>query len=217
MTVALIGGGGIAEGIANVVPDCRIVPKSECDVTDIGDVDSIIRRTAPVAIVLTAGISTPSEIGDLWSGNYQSEIAVNLMGAFNVARCYVNNLVGGPLIFIASVAGMHGKPGHAGYCASKAGVISLMQSMAFEGNDAYAISPGRVDTPMRERDYPNDTPGSRLAPTQIGEVVNDILAGGYEPGDNICIRKVGLTETILSVDKGAPWRERLAIGLPVTI
>jgi len=71
-----------------------------------------------------------------------------------------------------------------------------------EGHDAYAISPGRVDTPMRERDYPGEDPRTRLTPQQIGGVVADILAGEYEPGDNIIIRKIRF-DTFLRVDKAS--------------
>lgn len=209
MTVALIGGGGIAEGIACAVPDCQIV--ADVDVTRQESVDWWFHRCSPAAVVITAGVSCPAPVADP-SAKWAHEIDVNLTGSFRVAAAAITEGVG-TLIFVASVAGLHGKPNHAGYSASKAGLISLAQSLAFEGHNAYAISPGRVDTPMREKDYPGEDPRTRLTPLQVGEVVADIIDGRYEPGDNIVIRKKGF-ETFVTVDKGEQWRTELRIGQP---
>ena len=61
----------------------------------------------------------------------------------------------GRLVGIASVAGIRGLPGHAGYCASKAGVISYCESLRGEmrgsGVRVVTIAPGYVDTPLTRR------------------------------------------------------------------
>jgi len=58
----------------------------------------------------------------------------------------------GRLVGIASVAGIRGLPGHGGYCASKAAVISYCESLRGElrgsGVKVVTISPGYVDTPL---------------------------------------------------------------------
>src|SRR5690606_28964863 len=65
----------------------------------------------------------------------------------------------GRLVGIASVAGIRGLPGHGGYCASKAAVISYCESLRGElrgtGVRVVTISPGYVDTPLtRQNRYP---------------------------------------------------------------
>ena len=207
MTVLTLGGGGMAEAFSGVV-----VPHWTCDVREGADVWSALDLYKPTAVILTAGVSNPDRIAE---ARFSDEITTNLGGAFTVAQECVRFGVD-TLIFIASVAGLYGKPNHAAYCATKAGVISLVQSLAMEGHNAYAISPGRVDTPMREKDYPNDTPGSRLEPARVWEVVERILAGRYRPGDNVMVRKVGLTDVVEEVVP-VPWRDELRVGQPVTI
>jgi short-subunit dehydrogenase len=61
----------------------------------------------------------------------------------------------GALVGIASVAGIRGLPGHAGYCASKAAVISYCESLRGElrasGVKVVTICPGYVATPLTAR------------------------------------------------------------------
>ena len=207
----IIGGGGIAEAIKERIGG-KIVERKECDVSILAQVIDPIKDNKPDTVIFTAGISNPGPIKEV---DPEFEILTNLLGAFNVARVCIGAHVK-TMIFIASVAGLYGKPNHAGYSASKAGVISLVQSLAMEGHNAYAISPGRVDTPMRQKDYPNDTPGSRLPASKIAEVVEEILNGDYRSGDNMVIRKIGL-DTIIKKVAETPWKDELAVGQPVTI
>ena len=182
------------------------------DIRDRVGVQSVIEKFKPSVVIVTAGVSNPDRIEDSW---FEFEISTNLVGAFNVAQACIHHRVK-TTIFIASVAGLFGKPNHSAYSASKAGIISLVQSMAMEGHSCFAISPGRVDTPMRQKDYPLDTPGSRLEPKRIWEVVQKIIEGQYESGSNVMIRKEGLStvheEVVLT-----PYRDILRVGQPLTI
>jgi len=61
----------------------------------------------------------------------------------------------GTLVGIASVSGIRGLPGHGGYSASKAGVISYCESLRGElrgsGVRVVTICPGYIDTPLTQR------------------------------------------------------------------
>jgi NAD(P)-dependent dehydrogenase (short-subunit alcohol dehydrogenase family) len=220
MKVLIIGAGGMADGIVDVLDnngyEYKVVDKDFCDVRQSSKVYYSINKFKPQIVICTAGISHVATVKDSDTAQWADEIFTNLIGSYHVAKHAVDAGVK-TMIFIASVAGLYGKPEHSGYSASKAGLISLVQSLGMEGYDAYAISPGRVNTPMREHDYPNDTPGSRLEPEQIGEVVIEILKGVHSPGDNIIIRKKGLEKIIRQTDDGEPWKDRLEVGKPVTI
>lgn len=209
MTILIFGGGDIAEkGIIPVVGG-KVV---DADVRARTEVYAYLRHYCPDVVINCAGVSHPTPMASSDYAAWREEIEVNLVGSYNVAHEALR--LGEPtLIFIASVSGLYGKPNHSGYCASKAGVISLVQSLAMEGHNAYAISPGRVDTSMREKDYPGEDPRTRLSPGQIGGLVGDILTGSYSPGDNIIIRKQGY-DTFIEVDKGEPWRTYLRVGEP---
>ena len=207
MNVLTLGGGGMAIPFSGTK-----VQQSECDVRHFREVERALWVYEPDAVILTAGVSLPGPIED---SLYEEELATNLFGVFNVAQACTRYGID-RMVFIASVAGLYGKPNHAAYSASKAGVISLVQSLAMEGHTAYAIAPGRVNTPMREKDYPWDTPGSRLEPQRVWEVVQRCLDGVYASGDCILIRKVGLTDIVEEVVP-TPWRDILKVGEPVTI
>lgn len=214
--IAVFGGGEIAEkGILPVVGGVAI-GAVQCDVRRYAEVDAHMRGTAFSAVVYTAGMSRPVEIGRGSVGDWRMELETNLLGAYHVAQAAVHHQLGVPMVFVASLAGLYGKPNHSGYSASKAGLISLVQSLAMEGHNAYAISPGRVNTAMRERDYPGEDPRTRLDPLVIGGIVQDILAGKYTPGDNIVVRMRGHEVLPLEIHRGDGWRERLRVGEPVT-
>lgn len=210
MNRMIFGGGDIAEAIGGLIID-----KHTCDVRYHSQVEQQIVRHEPTSVVVTAGVSHVASIRDSIPENWQEELEVNLLGSYHVAKACVDRGVE-TIIFIASVAGLFGKPNHSGYSASKGGVISLVESLAMEGYNAYVISPGRVDTKMRQHDYPNDLPNTRLETSEIAQVVYDIEAGKYTPGDNIIIRRIGFETAPIKVDRNELWQKELKVGEPVT-
>ena len=209
MKVLIFGKSDIGEGIKQLYPDTVNIPKEECDVRDALQVRNTLKKYKPDVIVNCAGISHVQVVRDSNIDYWKEEINVNLVGSFVVARESINSGVK-TMIFIASVAGMYGKPEHSGYSASKSGVISFVQSLGFEGYDAYSVSPGRVDTKMRENDYPGEDKRTRLSTLQVAEIVKECIDGKYETGDNIIIRKRGFTK-LKRVDKGQPWKKYLNV------
>ena len=210
MKILIFGRSDIGEGIKQLYPDTVNVPKEECDVRDALQVRNTLKKYKPDVIVNCAGISHVQVVKDSNIDHWKEEIDVNLVGSFIVARESVSLNLFRPMIFIASVAGMYGKPEHSGYSASKSGVISFVQSLGLEGYNAYSISPGRVDTKMREHDYPGEDKRTRLSTLQVGEIVRECIDGKYEPGDNIVIRKKSFTK-LKRVDKGQPWKKYLNV------
>ena len=218
MKVLIFGKSDIGEGIKQLYPDTVNIPKEECDVRDALQVRNTLEKYKPDVIVNCAGISHVQVVKDSNIDYWKEEIEVNLTGSFIVARESINSGVK-TMIFIASVAGMYGKPEHSGYSASKSGVISFVQSLGFEGYKAYSVSPGRVDTKMRENDYPGEDKRTRLSTLQVAEIVKECIDGKYKPGDNVIIRKRGFRK-LKRVDKGQPWKKYLNVqplGTPKTI
>jgi 3-oxoacyl-[acyl-carrier protein] reductase len=210
MKVLIFGKSDIGEGIKQLYPDTVNIPKEECDVRDYNQICATLEKHKPDVIVNCAGISHVQVVKDSNIKHWQEEIEVNLVGSYLIARASINTNLFRPMIFIASVAGMYGKPEHSGYSASKSGVISFVQSLGFEGYNAYSISPGRVDTKMRENDYPGEDKRTRLSTLQVAEIVKECIDGKYEPGDNVIIRKKGFTK-LKRVDKGQPWKKYLNV------
>ena len=209
MKVLIFGKSDIGEGIRQLYPDTINVPKEDCDVRDYNQICATLEKYKPDVIVNCAGISHVQVVKDSNIKYWQEEIEVNLIGSYLIARASINWNVK-TMIFIASVAGMYGKPEHSGYSASKSGVISFVQSLGLEGYKAYSVSPGRVDTKMRENDYPGEDKRTRLSTVQVGEIIKECIDGKYEPGDNIIIRKRGFTK-LKRVDQGQPWKKYLNV------
>ena len=210
MKVLIFGKSDIGEGIKQLYPDTINVPKEECDVRSVAQVRDTLKKYNPDVIVNCAGISHVQVVKDSNIDHWKEEIEVNLVGSYNIARESLSLNLFRPMIFIASVAGMYGKPEHSGYSASKSGVISFVQSLGLEGYNAYSISPGRVDTKMREKDYPGEDKRTRLSTLQVAEIIKECIDGKYEPGDNIVIRKRGFTK-LKRVDQGQPWKRYLNV------
>jgi NAD(P)-dependent dehydrogenase (short-subunit alcohol dehydrogenase family) len=200
----------MAEPIASLFDESVRLSHTECDVRAYSAVLRAITQHEPDAVINLAGVSNVSFVKDINIFDLQIELDTNLLGAFWISKAAITVNPYVTLIHIGSVAGKYGKPQHSGYCASKAGVISLVQSLGKEGYDAYCISPGRVDTKMREFDYPGENKRTRLTTQDIARAVQEILTGRHLRGNNLIIRKRG-TRTLRRRDHGEPWQEYLNV------
>jgi NAD(P)-dependent dehydrogenase (short-subunit alcohol dehydrogenase family) len=119
-----------------------------------------------------AGILRPGHTTELEVSEFDRTIAINLAGTFYMCRAALPLLLdgGGAIVNMASAAALQGVPYNAAYCASKAGVVGLTQSLAVE----YArrdvrvncICPGGVMTPMTRSGFPvEDLDASLMART----------------------------------------------------
>lgn len=89
---------------------------------------------------------------------YQNIIDVNVNGVLYAFEAALNNMKKqgrGQLVGIASVAGFVGLPGAGAYCASKAAVIKLCESLSIDlaphGYSVTTVCPGFIDTPLTQK------------------------------------------------------------------
>jgi short-subunit dehydrogenase len=82
-------------------------------------------------------------------------VSTNLLGTIYAIGAVLPGMIqrnSGHIAAVASVGGMIGLPGAAAYCASKQGVVTLLQSLRADlwrtGIRVTAVCPGYVDTPM---------------------------------------------------------------------
>lgn len=120
-------------------------------------------------------------------------IDVNLKGTWIVSRACAERMVadkhGGRIVNVSSQAGKRAFPMLGAYCAAKAGVILLTQTMALELGPSNitvnAVCPGTVDTDLLN---PNGMLQQALAGTPGGFeawVQREIPLGRLETGDDV--------------------------------
>jgi 3-oxoacyl-[acyl-carrier protein] reductase len=109
-------------------------------------------------VVTCAAVITSKRLADMDWQHWRRVLDINLLGTFFVVQEAVTRMLqagGGQIVCVASDAGVRGGGGliaDAAYAASKAGVLSLVKSVARElagkGVRINALNPGPSDTPM---------------------------------------------------------------------
>jgi len=113
-------------------------------------------------LVNNAGISLRHPFLDITPEEWERVLAVNLTGAFLVARAAAARMMegeGGVILNMASTNALTGYPFYADYNVSKAGVVALTRSMALELAPKVrvaAVAPGYVLTPMQRAEYTDE-------------------------------------------------------------
>ena len=107
-------------------------------------------------VVLNAGIAADSAFPALSGEAWDSVIATNLTGLYNVLQPLIMPMIhlrqGGRIVTISSVSGISGNRGQVNYSAAKAGIIgatkSLAQELAKREITVNCVAPGLIDTDM---------------------------------------------------------------------
>jgi NAD(P)-dependent dehydrogenase (short-subunit alcohol dehydrogenase family) len=133
------------------------------DVTDRTQLNSAVRdlgeRLGPIDLLIaSAGIGIATAALDFRGEDFEAVIRVNLIGVANSVAAVLPTMIArkrGHLVGISSLASYRGLPHMAGYCASKAGVNALLDSMRVElkpyGIAVTTICPGWIRTPMTDK------------------------------------------------------------------
>ena len=148
-------------------------------------------------LVNNAGITKDGLLAMMKEDAFDSVIATNLKGAFNMIRhctgIFIRNK-GGRIVNISSVSGMIGNAGQTNYSASKAGIIGLTKSVARElasrGITCNAVAPGFVATDMTKdlgpagEELMKSIPLGRLGtPEDIAGAVAFLVTADYITGE----------------------------------
>ncbi len=113
--------------------------------------------------VNSAGITGPTstKITDYTTEAFNNIYAVNLRGAFLVAKYALKAMEKtnyGRILLIASIAGKEGNPGMVGYSATKSGVIGLVKSIGKEyaetGITINGLAPAVINTNLNKNTAP---------------------------------------------------------------
>jgi NAD(P)-dependent dehydrogenase (short-subunit alcohol dehydrogenase family) len=130
---------------------------------DVTDGEAVERVAAEIwgagaidCVVYASGIETTCDVLDTDWETFRNVLAVNLDGAVRVGQSFGRRMVDagtrGAFVYLASAAGKRGEAGGAAYCASKFGLLGVVECFAAEvgrqGIRVNALCPGNVDSPM---------------------------------------------------------------------
>jgi 2-hydroxycyclohexanecarboxyl-CoA dehydrogenase len=173
----LQGNGAQVAALDLAAPDHPGILGLACDVSDEGAVDAAfgeVERSlgTPTVLVLNAGIYPIVPFEETSLETWNRTLAVNLTGAFLCARRALPGMRQAGYGRIVGIGSSAGKAGGArsvaAYAASKAGLMTLMKSIANEyarhGITANALAPALIDTDMiaETRDLVSRIPVGRL-------------------------------------------------------
>jgi NAD(P)-dependent dehydrogenase (short-subunit alcohol dehydrogenase family) len=185
--------------VAGTLPADRVIAVA-CHTGKAEDVDALIARAVDkfgrIDGVVNNAATNPyfGPLLDTPDSAIDKTIEVNVRGYLYVARAFVKHARtregGGAIVNIASVAGLRAAPMQGIYGATKAAVISMTQTLAFELGGSKirvnAIAPGLVETkfasaivqnPMLRDHVVNRTPLARHAqPAEIAGAATYLLS-----------------------------------------
>ena len=160
------------------------VAGSPLDVRDRTAVDRVVADTVSRfggldVVVNNAGVGKYQAVETMSDADWAEVIGTNVTGAFYMTRAAIPVLRasgGGSIINIASLAGRNPFARGGAYCASKAALISLtesvMQEVRFDNIRVSVIMPGSVAT---EFSGPRKGDDWKLSSDDVAEVVVDLL------------------------------------------
>ena len=107
-------------------------------------------------LVNNAGMMQEASVEEMSLEDWQRILTVNLTAPFLMIKAALPHLrkTKGTIVNTGSIEGLGSNPGHAAYCASKAGLHGLTRAVAVdhgaEGIRCNAVAPGWVDTELNE-------------------------------------------------------------------
>ncbi|MEM9551405.1 MAG: 3-oxoacyl-[acyl-carrier-protein] reductase [Pseudomonadota bacterium] len=150
-----------------------------CNLSDLAAVEALPKQAVEALgsvdiLINNAGITRDNLFMRMSDDEWQSVIDVNLTATMKLCKGVLRGMMKarwGRIVNISSVVGATGNPGQGNYAASKAGMIGMSKSLAYEvasrGITVNAVAPGFIETAMTEK----------LTDDQKGQIMGQIPAG----------------------------------------
>ncbi|HSP35570.1 MAG TPA: SDR family NAD(P)-dependent oxidoreductase [Thermoanaerobaculia bacterium] len=143
------------------------------DVTKRSECDALIAAAGRVDILVNnAGFAVFDTIEDAHADDLESMMATNYLGTVYCTKAVLPQMLarrGGSIVMVASIAGLMGYAGMAGYCASKFAIVGFAEALRDEvigrGVRVALVCPGTTETDFFQTAERTKMPGaSRLIP-----------------------------------------------------
>ena len=135
----------------------------QCNLKDPVAVDDLLKTTSEKMggidiLINNAGITRDNLFMRMSDEDWLDVLNVNLTATMKLCKGMIRGMMKnrwGRIINISSVVGTTGNPGQANYAASKAGMVGMSKSLAFEvasrGITVNIIAPGFIETAMTDK------------------------------------------------------------------
>jgi 3-oxoacyl-[acyl-carrier protein] reductase len=180
------------ESLKNTVAELeKLGVKAAYSVFNVDEMAEVEQGVASIAsqlggidiLINNAGVGDFGSFEDMPVETWEKVMKVNLFGVYYVAKAtlpYLKQNKEGDIVNVASTAGLKGAPNMSAYCASKAAVISLSQSLMAELRKfnirVITLTPSTIATDMSiEGKLTDGNPEKVLQPEDFAEWVRDIL------------------------------------------
>ena len=190
---SLLANGAQVAALDVVPPEREDILAIECDISDEPAVnaafDQLEAALGPASVlILNAGITSLAPFEKTSTELWERTLSINLTGAFLAARRAIPGMRAmgyGRIVALGAAAGKSGGTRSAAYAASKAGLMTLVKSLAAEyardGITANVVAPALIDTGMlvNERELVERVPVGRLGTTEEVAALVTFLASGH--------------------------------------
>ncbi|MEM6887171.1 MAG: 3-oxoacyl-[acyl-carrier-protein] reductase [Pseudomonadota bacterium] len=134
-----------------------------CNLSDADAVNALPKQAVDAmgsveVLVNNAGITRDNLFMRMSEEEWHSVLDVNLTATFRLCKGLIRGMMKGRwgrIVNISSVVGATGNPGQVNYAASKAGMVGMTKSLAYEvasrGITANAVAPGFIETAMTDK------------------------------------------------------------------
>jgi NAD(P)-dependent dehydrogenase (short-subunit alcohol dehydrogenase family) len=155
---------------------------------------------APLRAVvnLVGGFAAGQPVATTPVEEFEAQFALNLRPAYLVTQATLPLLVaagGGAIVCVGSRSALHPFAGAAGYCASKAAVLTFAQVVAreyaAEGVRCNAVLPQMIDTPANRATTPAEQHSGLTPPAEIGAVIRFLCSDESKPTTGAAIPVYG--------------------------
>jgi 3-oxoacyl-[acyl-carrier protein] reductase len=138
----------------------HVVP---CNLSDAAAVDALPKQAAEAMgsvdiLINNAGITRDQIFMRMSDEEWASVLEVNLTSTMRLCKGVIRGMMKsrwGRIVNISSIVGTTGNPGQANYAASKAGMIGMSKSIAYEvasrGITVNCVAPGFIATAMTDK------------------------------------------------------------------
>ena len=164
-----------------------------CDLSDKDEVRLMLSKAIETLgsidiLINNAGITQDNLFMRMSDDEWSNVINVNLSSTMQLCRGVLRGMMKsrwGRIVNISSVVGVTGNPGQANYAASKAGVIGMSKSLAYEvasrGITVNCVAPGFISSAMTDKlnDKQKDSITSSIPSKRMGDSKDVAAAVSY--------------------------------------